>query len=107
VGTIDLGVDDAGATRSAAVGDQVIVTLAETPTSGYRWVIEPPEASVLESAGDEFRPPETRALGAAGVRRWTFRVVGPGTASLRLVLRRAWDPSSTVDTWETTLDVGR
>jgi inhibitor of cysteine peptidase len=107
VGTIDLGADDAGSTRSAAVGDLVILTLAETPTSGYRWVVETQEASVLESAGDEFRPAETRALGAAGIRRWTFRVVGPGTARLRLVLRRAWDPSSTVDTWETMVDVER
>lgn len=104
---IDLGPGDAGSTRSAAVGDQVILALAETPTSGYRWAIERFDTSVLESAGDEFQPPGTRALGAAGIHRWTFRVVGTGTTGIRLVLRRAWEPDSIVDSWEATLSTHR
>ena len=47
-------------------------------------------APVVESV---FEPPVDKVPGRGGVRRFTFRAKGKGTASLTLRLRRAWQPN--------------
>ena len=102
----EIGLDqtDAGRSRAAAPGDTVVVALDETPTSGYRWVVDAFEPAVLAVAGDEFTP-SSSALGGGGAHRFRFDVVGAGSSRLRLILHRPWDPGSIVDTFETTVDV--
>ena len=92
--SIDLNEDSDGSTCPAAVGDEITLTLGETPTSGYRWAVETIDLALLEPASDEYEPPDAGQLGGKGTHRWTFRVVGPGTTALRLVLKRAWDSDS-------------
>jgi predicted secreted protein len=101
----EIGLDqtDAGRARVAAPGNTVVVALAETPTSGYRWVVDAFEPAVLAAVGDEYTP-SSSALGGGGVHRFRFEVVGTGSSPVRLILRRPWDPDSIVDTFETTVD---
>ncbi|GAB3977603.1 protease inhibitor I42 family protein [Plantactinospora veratri] len=80
---------DAGRTYPAAPGDLVVVQLAETPSSGYRWQLDAVDSDVLAPAGDSFRP-EREGWGGVGSRQLRFTVTGVGRTALRLVLLRGW-----------------
>jgi inhibitor of cysteine peptidase len=103
---IELGSADAGQTRTAAEGDEIVVALDETPTSGYRWSVDSFDSAVLESVDDVYDAPEPGRVGGAGSHRFRFRVIGSGTSPIRLGLARAWDADSTSETYETTIDAG-
>lgn len=81
---------DNGREIVAAVGDTLVVGLPETPSTGFRWVVE--AQGGLRPAGDRFDP-GGGAPGAAGVRRFTWQAEAPGAGVLGLALRRAWDPA--------------
>ncbi len=100
---VSLTADDADGTRSARVGDTVVVSLPESPTSGYRWGVEelPP---VLAPAGDEFVPAPASELGGGGTRVLRFGARSPGEG--RIVLRRwrSWEgEDSVVERFDATL----
>ena len=101
---IELDLNSAGNAAPAVVGDEVVVSLDETPTSGYRWALEAFDEAVVAPLEDAFTPPEPGLLGGAGRHRFRFAVISPGQASLRLVLRRPWDTGSVAETFETTID---
>lgn len=82
---------DNGRSYPAAPGDQIVVRLDETPSSGYRWRLDGVDERVLVPAGDGFRS-EAGGLGAGGRRQLRFDAVGPGRTILRLSLRRGWPP---------------
>jgi inhibitor of cysteine peptidase len=96
----------AGQSRSAAPGDVVVVRLAETPTSGYRWDVDEFDAGVLEPAGDTFTPAAEAGVGGGGTRELRFKVVGPGDGGLKLTRRRAWEADrSGVERFDATIHV--
>ena len=101
---IELDLNSAGQTQSAVVGDEVVVVLDETPTSGYRWAPEAFDDAILAALDDAFTPPEPGLLGASGRHRFRFAIVGPGQTALRLVVRRPWDAAAVAETFETTID---
>lgn len=69
------------------VDDVVVVSLSESPSTGYRWHIDA-DGDLLEVAHDTMvksEGPDTH------VRRLHFRVVGAGSGVLGATLRRAWE----------------
>src|SRR6476619_8027246 len=88
---IELSETDSGSTVEARAGDEIVLDLDETATSGHRWaVVEctgPLEGPVL----DEFRP-GTDGIGAAGRRVLAFRASEPGTGRVTLARRQEWEP---------------
>lgn len=77
-----------------AVGECVVVELAETPSTGFRWQVEAePPLTLLESCWD---PAVSAAIGGAGTRRLTLRSDAPGTAQLNVKLWRQWEGDSSV-----------
>ena len=105
--TIDLAEGDTGSSVPAAVGDEILLTLAESPTSGYRWAFEALDPETLDVVGDDYEPPEPGRLGGEGHRRWRLQARAEGSSWLRLVLRRAWDAESVVSSFEATIVVRR
>lgn len=85
---MELTEDDSGRRLDARVGEAVQVTLAENPTTGYRW--HPADATGLEATDDRYDGP-TEPRGAAGMRRLTFTPQRAGRLRLRLVLKRSWE----------------
>ena len=53
-----LSLRDNGREIVAAVGDTLVVSLPETPSTGFRWVVE--AQGGLRPAGDRFDPGEAR-----------------------------------------------
>jgi predicted secreted protein len=102
---IELGSADAGRVVEARPGDDVIVRLSETPTSGYRWEADAGAASALLPATDEYLPGDG-TLGGSGTRVFHYAVAVAGTATIRLVRRRAWEPATqAVETFAVTVTV--
>lgn len=76
---------------SPRMRDEIHVTLAETPSSGYIWQLVGAPASVLDLIDDHFETDaDDEVLGAAGLRHVAFRVSGPGAGQIKLEKRRPW-----------------
>lgn len=71
-----------------AMGAEVVLDLAENPTTGYRWNVESAGAPALAMGGDYYEAPSSGQKGAAGRHSWSFRAVAPGNATIRLTYRR-------------------
>jgi len=107
VAQLDLTESDGGRSYASAPGDLVVIRLAETPSSGYRWRLAAVDSDALAPAGDSFRPDEP-GLGAGGIRQFRFTVVAPGRATVRLALCRAWEGTEpAVQRYEVTIQVTR
>ncbi|WP_327358316.1 protease inhibitor I42 family protein [Streptomyces sp. NBC_01304] len=79
---------DHGREIRVQVGDLVVVTLRENPTTGHLWLLAPGASDVLAGQGGQFSPGDTTAPGAAGARTFTFRAYAAGRANLDLQLCR-------------------
>ena len=92
--TIALTAADQGVTRDAVVGQNVLLQLAETPSTGYRWALQasPPEA--IEILATRWVAPAGAGAGAAGRREFSLRTKAPGEIRLNLKLWREWQGDS-------------
>lgn len=86
---VNLGPEARGQTVRVRLGDVIAIRVAETPTTGYRWVLAdpPPSTLVLEN---RYEPPSPATPGAPGVRLLRLRAQRPGMAVVRLTKRRPW-----------------
>lgn len=74
-------------------GQLLAVELDSNASTGYAWEMVEDGSPVLEPAPVPARaePAVAPMPGAPGTSRWRFRAVQSGTATLRLVYRRAWE----------------
>ena len=77
-------------------GDTLVVRLAETPSSGFRWAVEGSLPAPLISTSDTFLPSPDSAVGGGGIRELSFRASAAGSCELRLVLWRQWEGESSI-----------
>lgn len=83
-----------GRTSVASVGDTIVVQLAETPTTGFRWTLAAVDRNVLEPVGDEFRLGPQAGVGGGGLRVLRFKAKGRGSAGLVVTLARPWESAA-------------
>ncbi|MGE5764960.1 MAG: protease inhibitor I42 family protein [Mycobacterium leprae] len=93
---------DANTTRTVSVGNEVIVQLPETPTTGYQWRPEV-DSDALQIIGDQYEVVET-PRGAPGLHVFAFRAIREGPTVLKLVRGRAWE-SRTIDEYRVNLRI--
>ena len=84
--TIQVNMHDANETFTTTAGDTVQLTLPAQPSTGYKWVIEKPQANVLKQVGKPRFTPNSETIGAKGKMLWTYSVVGAGTVQMRALL---------------------
>jgi len=73
-------------------GQRFIIRLDANPTTGYQWqLVQPLDPNILELVSSEYRPTETKLVGAGGKEVWTFKAVGAGKAKLSLKYVRPWE----------------
>ena len=99
---MELGQADSGGRRGARVGEDVVVALAENPTTGYRWYPDVDETA-LQVADDRNDGPVERR-GAPGIRYITFRALRTGPTRLRLERKRPWEVAA-VEEFAVDLDI--
>jgi predicted secreted protein len=82
---------EGASTIAGSTGDFATIELAADPATGYSWALvghaDPRVVTLIET---DFVPPATSAAGALGRQRWTFRLVGPGTATITFGYGRTW-----------------
>jgi inhibitor of cysteine peptidase len=102
VADIELTMRDRDRTVPVGIGERVVLSLPENPTTGVRWSV--PASDALELVADENRP-SGEGIGAGGMRVLTFRPKRPGRIRVRLLRQQAWESEETADaTFEIELD---
>lgn len=88
----DIEVAVPGTKVSAQVGDEIVVRLPETATSGYQWTVER-VTGPLEVVSSELLPAALEGIppGATGERFIRVAATNAGAGAVRLELRRVWE----------------
>ena len=73
-----------------AAGQTLEISLAENPTTGFRWELKAAGEPACAARGDTFDAPSP-GVGKSGTRRWRFEAVGKGTGNIELIYRRSWE----------------
>ena len=96
-----------GRTINLHVGDGVKVSLAENPTTGYKWEFLAKPEPICVVVTDAYVPNTAiGTVGAGGVHNWEFRAVDKGSTKVSLVYRRPWEKDAApAQTFTLTLDV--
>lgn len=100
---MNLSLADTGACISARMGELLTLNLDENPSTGYRWVLLPTAAVVL----DADRLQLTGLVPGSGAQRsLSLRAVQPGEHRVCLRCERSWEGAATaVAHFEVTLSV--
>jgi inhibitor of cysteine peptidase len=85
-----LTADDAEQTVEVTAGEQIVVTLEENPTTGYRWIVDE-LVGHLTTDSSEFAAPGSERPGAGGHRAIVLRATDAGPAELRVRYARPWE----------------
>jgi len=72
------------------LGAEFDVSLAEQPTTGFRWHVVESGEPACHLCGDTFDADASRH-GASGVRVLRFETVQPGEGQIQLAYRRGWE----------------
>lgn len=91
---ISINQDSADQRIDVSVGDSIVVTLPENPTTGFRWILNTDLSPVAELRSDAFDQGGREMFGAPGSRRFTFVVAQAGEANLGLENRQEWEPDA-------------
>jgi len=72
------------------VGERFTLTLAENPSTGFRWQLVADAAPLCSVAADHFEP-AVHPPGRPGMHSWEFEAAQAGDARIALAYRRAWE----------------
>ena len=92
-GPLQLSGKDAGSTVHVKQGDIVEIALEGNPTTGYTWEAVPGSSRVMEQQGEAEFKPDSSALGSGGLITLRFKALQAGTADLKLIYHRAFEPN--------------
>lgn len=91
--TIALSSVDNGKTIDVVVGEKITVTIGGNPTTGFTWETEQLNIAQLQQLGEPEYTADSSLLGSAGTYVFTFKVVGTGETSLKIIYHRTWEES--------------
>jgi len=86
---VELSESDSGGERSVAIGEELIIRLAENRTTGYRWHLSTP-GDAFTVVDDTYQVAQPGQPGAPGVRTVRLRAAHPGSYELTAVSQRPW-----------------
>lgn len=89
---------DSGKTVTVDVADEIAITLAENPSTGYTWEIDQTDANTLESLSSKYvqDPAPTVLVGVPGNRTFMFQALKPGTVHLGLKQWQPWEGNKSI-----------
>jgi inhibitor of cysteine peptidase len=71
-------------------GDTIMLSLPESPTTGYRWALDQPNTGIVTLQNSTYATASGSAIGGGGRRTMVFQTSAPGTARIDLKLYREW-----------------
>ena len=79
-------------TVMAKVGDQIVITLKENPSTGYAWTMKlAPGLSLVSSKFTAPSASPVQLVGASGTRTWVVKVDNAGKLKFTGVYVRSWE----------------
>jgi predicted secreted protein len=86
----------------AAAGTQFAIELESNPTTGYEWqpVFSPEKVRLVRRAhspAGRQADGEGPAFGAGRAERFVFEALAAGTTTIRMALKRSWEPAAIVE----------
>lgn len=84
-----------GGLLRARVGDDVLVRLPESPTTGFRWKVDVAPA-LLNLQSDTFDAGAGGGVGGGGLRTFRFHAHAAGDAPISLKRWREWEGETSV-----------
>jgi inhibitor of cysteine peptidase len=101
-----LGATDQGRTVGVALGDTLLLSLPETPATGYIWTLDRPDATPVKMLSSDVVRPAADRIGAPGVRTLHLKPTQAGMVQLRLKRWRPWEgDASVVERFDLTVQV--
>ena len=96
---VSISENENGSVATLAPGETLAISLRENPTTGFRWhFVCEPDAAICQLTDDKFASGDAigatgrmGAMGAGGVRVWTFRALAAGETRIEFIERRAWE----------------
>jgi inhibitor of cysteine peptidase len=82
-----------GRTLTLHVGDRLSLSLAENPTTGFRWELKTKPEPEFETVTDTFES-SGGSPGSGGTHHWQWKATRTGTAMIRLEYRRPWETNA-------------
>jgi inhibitor of cysteine peptidase len=90
---VELSESNSASPHVVARNEDVVVRLAENPTTGYRWEVTQSGVGELRLVDDQFIAGTGGTTpGAGGHRVLRFTAQRPGNIELAAVKRRSWEP---------------
>ena len=80
-------------TVAVKLNSRFALELAENPSTGYAWNLTTTDG--LRVVADEYLPPGTAVVGAAGTHRWEIEAIAVGLQAIEGVYRRSWEGTTT------------
>ena len=103
---LKLSCEDNGKLIELRQGDVILVSLQETPTTGYRWTVDNIDEKILELKNENFHIAPKAGIGGNGTRTFSFRAIAVGSVNLKLKLRREWlGDASIIERYSLTIKV--
>jgi inhibitor of cysteine peptidase len=96
VATITLTRAEHDKSIEAQVGDRIIVSLDENPTTGFRWAIDKSDDDVVALVSSEYAVASGSRMGGGGQRVVTFKARQAGVAAIHLKLWREWEGDQSI-----------
>ncbi|MGE5390366.1 MAG: protease inhibitor I42 family protein [Deltaproteobacteria bacterium] len=87
-----------------AVGQSFILSLPGNPSTGYSWMMDIGDKSLLRLDGEGFQPgADTRLIGQGGTNWWKMTALRSGTTKIKLNYQRPWESVQPAQTFEMTV----
>jgi len=77
------------------VGDEIVIHLEESPTTGYRWALDNAVGDILVLQNDGFSPAGS-GVGGGGERTFTFAAQKAGSSLVGFKLWREWEGNNSI-----------
>ena len=92
--TIEVTAKDKGATLVLARDRSLEITLPANRTTGYAWTLVSDGKPTLEPQLPSVYTPQGEMPGAGGVERFVFKALQPGTALIKMIYQRPFEPEA-------------
>lgn len=106
-GLLELTESDSGKSIEVALGATIVLHLAGQPSTGYTWVVDEVDRGILVQDGEPQYVATSNLRGAEASMVWTFKSIGSGTTTLKLIYARAFETGKPpLKTFELAIKVG-
>ena len=91
VDPVNVDENDIGRAIMLEVDQELVVTLASNPSTGYGWSFQVTREGVIAAIGSEYELTGAQLPGSGGRERFRFIAVESGQTTLQLEYRRSWE----------------